>query len=150
MQALSKRIHYGKFVAEAKFREAPVVYEAAIRSKVNLFMILLTHPYFIDDSIYMTILIDVLASNCRYYICVLQDRHRLLHLLTHETVETAVKRRVEMKARKYGQVLRINERDDLANPVYKIKPSLVANLYGDVIMPLTKEVQIEYLLRRLD
>ncbi|KAG6708614.1 hypothetical protein I3842_06G089900 [Carya illinoinensis] len=31
LQALSKRIHYGKFVAEAKFLESPAVYEAAIR-----------------------------------------------------------------------------------------------------------------------
>ncbi|KAK7260057.1 hypothetical protein RIF29_25794 [Crotalaria pallida] len=29
-QALSKRIHYGKFVAEAKFQAAPDAYKAAI------------------------------------------------------------------------------------------------------------------------
>lgn len=34
-QALSKRIHYGKFVAEAKFRAAPDAYEEAIRAQVN-------------------------------------------------------------------------------------------------------------------
>ncbi|XWS34156.1 hypothetical protein CRYUN_Cryun21dG0015900 [Craigia yunnanensis] len=34
LQALSKRIHYGKFVAEAKFRESPGAYEDAIRAKV--------------------------------------------------------------------------------------------------------------------
>ncbi|KAJ7943395.1 Chorismate mutase [Quillaja saponaria] len=111
LQALSKRIHYGKFVAEAKFREAPAVYEVAIR---------------------------------------VQDRNQLMALLTYETVEAAVKKRVEMKARTYGQEVRIHEEDDVADPIYKIKPSLVANLYGDWIMPLTKEVQVEYLLRRLD
>ncbi|XP_027362359.1 chorismate mutase 3, chloroplastic [Abrus precatorius] len=111
LQALSKRIHYGKFVAEAKFQEAPSVYEAYIKEK---------------------------------------DQKRLLELLTYETVEASVKKRVEMKARTYGQVVKINETGDVADPVYKIKPSLIANLYGDWIMPLTKEVQIEYLLRRLD
>lgn len=35
-QALSKRIHYGKFVAEAKFRENPSAYETAIKSQVPL------------------------------------------------------------------------------------------------------------------
>ncbi|KAL4639593.1 hypothetical protein ACB092_03G229500 [Castanea dentata] len=30
LQVLSKRIHYGKFVAEAKFRESPATYEDAI------------------------------------------------------------------------------------------------------------------------
>ncbi|KAL8240707.1 hypothetical protein R6Q59_014062 [Mikania micrantha] len=45
LQLLSKRIHYGKFVAEAKFRASPDEYEAAIRAKdmVKL-MKLLTYP----------------------------------------------------------------------------------------------------------
>uniref|UniRef100_A0A5B7BH81 chorismate mutase n=1 Tax=Davidia involucrata TaxID=16924 RepID=A0A5B7BH81_DAVIN len=111
LQALSKRIHYGKFVAEAKFRESPASYEAAIR---------------------------------------VQDRAQLMELLTYETVEAAIKKRVDMKAKTFGQEVRINPEEDAADPVYKIKPSLVANLYGDWIMPLTKEVQVEYLLRRLD
>lgn len=34
-KALSKRIHYGKFVAEAKFQASPDIYEAAIRAQVN-------------------------------------------------------------------------------------------------------------------
>lgn len=39
-QALSKRIHYGKYVAEAKFRESPDAYEDAIRKQVNLLLLL--------------------------------------------------------------------------------------------------------------
>jgi chorismate mutase len=39
---------------------------------------------------------------------------------------------------------------DGTDPVYKIRPTLVADLYGEWIMPLTKEVQVQYLLRRLD
>ncbi|KAG4165518.1 hypothetical protein ERO13_A13G079600v2 [Gossypium hirsutum] len=113
LQALSKRIHYGKFVAEAKFRESPKTYEDAIRAK---------------------------------------DRSRLMELLTYETVETAVKKRVDMKTKTYGQELnfQLNGVAAVPDPVYKIEPSLVADLYGDWIMPLTKEVQVEYLLRRLD
>ena len=34
MQALSRRIHYGKLVAEVKFRESSEEYELAIRAKV--------------------------------------------------------------------------------------------------------------------
>lgn len=33
---------------------------------------------------------------------------------------------------------------------YKVKPELVAELYDRWVMPLTKEVQVAYLLRRLD
>ncbi|KAF3516663.1 hypothetical protein DY000_02062841 [Brassica cretica] len=109
---LSKRIHYGKFVAEAKFREDPATYETAIRE---------------------------------------QDRTQLLGLLTYETVEEVIKKRVEVKARIFGQDITVNDPETgAADPSYKINPSLVAKLYGEGIMPLTKEVQIEYLLRRLD
>ncbi|KAG1347853.1 chorismate mutase 3, chloroplastic [Cocos nucifera] len=109
LQALSKRIHYGKFVAEAKFQEAPDVYEPAIKA---------------------------------------QDGDQLMRLLTYESVETAIKKRVEVKARIFGQEITVGENN--ATPVYKITPSLVAELYGHWIMPLTKDVQVEYLLRRLD
>lgn len=51
-----------------------------------------------------------------------------------------------MKTRTYAQ----EATEDEAETVYKIKPSLVADLYGIWIVPLTKEVQVEYLLRRLD
>jgi len=34
LQAISRRIHYGKFVAEVKFRDAPQDYEPLIRAKV--------------------------------------------------------------------------------------------------------------------
>ncbi|XP_052195171.1 chorismate mutase 1, chloroplastic isoform X2 [Diospyros lotus] len=111
LQALSKRIHYGKFVAEAKFRASPDSYEPAIRA---------------------------------------QDRAGLMDLLTYPAVEEEVKRRVEAKAKTYGQEVSGDREEEGGEPVCKIKPSLVGDVYGDWIMPLTKEVQIEYLLRRLD
>ncbi|KAK4426233.1 Chorismate mutase 1, chloroplastic [Sesamum alatum] len=111
LQALSKRIHYGKFVAEAKFRASPDVYKAAIRA---------------------------------------QDAAQIMDLLTYPAVEEAITKRVEMKTRKYGQEVNVNEVEDNTEPVYKINPTIVAELYGDWIMPLTKQVQVEYLLRRLD
>jgi len=109
LQALSKRIHYGKFVAEAKFRGSPELYEVPIRAK---------------------------------------DKEQLMDLLTFESVEKAVQRRVEQKAKAYGQEVSLDTVK--ADSTYKIQPSLIANLYRDWIMPLTKMVEVEYLLRRLD
>ncbi|KAL3678167.1 hypothetical protein R1sor_021123 [Riccia sorocarpa] len=108
LQALSKRIHYGKFVAEAKFRDTPELFEPHIRA---------------------------------------QDSEALFKLITFETVERAVVNRVEAKARTYGQEVDLNANKP---PVYKIDPKLVAWLYGEWVMPLTKKVQVQYLLRRLD
>jgi len=36
------------------------------------------------------------------------------------------------------------------NQKYKVAPEIIANLYFKWIMPMTKDVQVEYLLRRLD
>ncbi|XP_010265597.1 PREDICTED: chorismate mutase 2 [Nelumbo nucifera] len=109
LQALSRRIHYGKFVAEVKFRDAPQDYGPAIRA---------------------------------------QDRDALMKLLTFESVEEMVKRRVEKKAMVFGQEVNLGDRGDKGN--YKLDPSIVSRLYGEWVMPLTKDVQVEYLLRRLD
>ncbi|KAK9054027.1 hypothetical protein SSX86_025103 [Deinandra increscens subsp. villosa] len=111
LQALSKRIHYGKFVAEAKFRASPADYEAAIKA---------------------------------------QDREKLMNLLTYPAVEDAIKNRVKTKTKTFGQVVSVGFGEDVTGPVYKIEPSFVADVYGEWIMPLTKEVQVDYLLRRLD
>ena len=64
-------------------------------------------------------------------------------------VQEAIQRWVEAKAKTYEQVVSVGSFETL-EPVYKITPRFVADLYGDRIRPLTKEVQVEYLLRRLD
>lgn len=87
-----------------------------------------------------------------------------MELLTYPQVEMTVKERVENKTRRYGKEVKEGEDEGKdkdkgkrkgkdendENLVYKINPRLVAELYGDWIMPLTKQVQVEYLLRRLD
>ncbi|GMJ15834.1 chorismate mutase 2 [Hibiscus trionum] len=109
LQALSRRIHYGKLVAEVKFRDEQKDYEPPIRA---------------------------------------QDRDTLASLLTFADVEEAVKKRVAKKAMTFGQEVKLG--DDGGKGKYKVDPAVVSALYGDWVIPLTKEVEIEYLLRRLD
>ncbi|XP_006289852.2 chorismate mutase 2 [Capsella rubella] len=112
LQALSRRIHYGKFVAEVKFRDAPQDYEPAIRAK---------------------------------------DREALMKLLTFEKVEEMVKKRVQKKAETFGQEVKcISDSGDGSEKKYKVDPFLVSRIYGEWLIPLTKFVEVEYLLRRLD
>nr|AFK41827.1 unknown [Lotus japonicus] len=110
LQAISRRIHYGKFVAEVKFRESPQDYEPLIRAK---------------------------------------DREGLMKLLTFESVEEMVRKRVEKKAMVFGQDVGLNG-DDEKKVKRKFDPSVASRSYQKWIIPLTKEVQVEYLLRRLD
>ena len=37
-----------------------------------------------------------------------------------------------------------------ATPNYKVSPEFVGRVFEEYIMPLTKDVEVEYLLRRLD
>ena len=105
LQALSRRVHYGKFVAEAKAQKD----EGAFR--------------------------ELAAAG---------DVEGIHSLLENVPVEDTVVRRAMTKAVVFGQ-------DALSGnkPGYKVDPALVANLYRAMIIPLTKQVQVTYLLRRL-
>ncbi len=133
MQALSRRIHYGKFVAEAKFRRQTTEYTALIERS---------------------------------------DAGAIMDLLTDRAVELKVIERVKLKAATFGQDLtsgassvrsgdgsgngssgsRGGSGNDAAEGTmrYKIPPEAVAQLYEQWVMPLTKDVEVEYLLRRLE
>ncbi|XP_059280306.1 LOW QUALITY PROTEIN: chorismate mutase 2 [Lycium ferocissimum] len=109
LQALSRRIHYGKFVAEVKFRDSTDDYKPFILAK---------------------------------------DGDALMKLLTFEAVEEMVKKRVAKKAKVFSQEVTLI--DSAEEVKCKVDPSLVSRLYEEWIMPLTKLVEVEYLLRRLD
>ncbi|KAL4451201.1 hypothetical protein ABPG77_009273 [Micractinium sp. CCAP 211/92] len=114
LQALSKRIHYGMFVAEAKFRKQTAEYTQLIQR---------------------------------------QDGDAILELLTDRAVELKVIERVRLKAATFGQELDVSGAAAGANGAggsYKVRPEVVAQLYEQWVMPLTKEVEVQYLLRRLD
>ena len=104
MQALSRRVHYGKFVAESKFVKDPEIYTAHLKEG------------------------NVIA---------------VIDLLTNVEVERKVLRRAFDKASTYGQ--------DVTGTTegYKVDPKLIADIYRDMIIPLTKDVEIRYLFHRV-
>lgn len=71
-----------------------------------------------------------------------------MKLLTFEAVEKMVVERVKKKTMTFAQEVTLGSSGNNTN--YKVDPSVVAQLYKDWIMPLTKLVEVEYLLRRLD
>jgi chorismate mutase len=139
LQALSRRVHYGKFVAESKYRSDPDAYQKLV-----------------DDN----------------------DAAGVMALLTNLPVEKKVLRRARLKAATYGTepllagLPPIEGHSDTASIVaaaaasavvaaleamgdthamnYKNKvcPTSVEAIYQDIVIPLTKDIEVAYLFRR--
>ncbi|GAV99909.1 chorismate mutase [Lentinula edodes] len=119
LQAISKRVHYGKFVSESKFLENPSAF--------------IPH--------------------------ILQPNRQILEdLITKPEVERKLLIRLRAKAATYAQDLDLAP-DKLSNELNgkgvngnsaKIEVDGVVELYESYIIPLTKEVEVDYLLHRLD
>ncbi|TPX63105.1 chorismate mutase [Spizellomyces sp. 'palustris'] len=119
LQILSRRIHFGKFVAEAKFKDAK------------------------DHDRYVSLIKA-------------RDREGIMQLLTNHAVEERLLRRLRRKALVYGQEIDDDAGDATSGQQIKgqgqprIPHDVVADMYEKYVIPLTKEVEVEYLLHRLD
>jgi len=116
LQALSRRIHLGKFVAESKFQE--------------------------DDETYRKLIQEGNVAG-------------VVAKLTNQEVERNVLRRAFVKASTYGQDIVSTNPTTPPGPTgrpgpvgYKIEPMLIADIYRDLIIPLTKDVEVRYLYHR--
>lgn len=115
LQALSRRVHLGKFVAESKFQEDNRTYQELCRAG---------------------------------------DAAGVLELLTNKAVEERVLQRAFMKASTYGSD--INDLPivgDSRGPKegaknFKVDPQSIVDIYRDLVIPLTKDVEIMYLFQR--
>lgn len=114
LQALSRRIHYGKFVAEVKFQQ---------------------------DRAAMTALIEA------------RDTAGLEASITNAAVEKQVLARLERKARAYGRDIQDTSTEAAGadrEAASKVDVATVVAMYRDYVIPLTKVVEVEYLLQRLE
>jgi chorismate mutase len=80
-----------------------------------------------------------------------------MDLLTDVKVEQKVVERVRLKAETFGQDIQTPDSSAAAagsssthgEPHFKVQPQVLADMYDKLVMPLTKDVQVAYLLRRL-
>ncbi|KAB5595864.1 hypothetical protein CTheo_628 [Ceratobasidium theobromae] len=114
LQAISKRVHYGKFVSESKFRSHPADFI----------------PHILNP-----------------------NPEALLNLITKPEVEATLLERVHKKTSIYAQELNPGG-EPIKNSTgvgkWKIDIECVRDLYESWVIPLTKEVEVDYLLHRLD
>ena len=107
LHALSRRIHFGKFVAESKFQ-----------TETDRFVKL------IKD----------------------EDRKGIDEAITNSAVERKVLERLKLKAKTYGMDPSLVEG---GREEEKINMDAVVKMYEEVVIPLTKVVEVEYLMQRL-
>jgi len=105
LQALSRRVHFGKFVAEAKFQKETERFVKLIKD---------------------------------------EDRQGIDEAITDAKVEKKVLERLRLKAKTYG-----TDPDGGSNQSVKVNVDAVVAMYKDWVIPLTKEVEVEYLMHRL-
>ena len=79
-----------------------------------------------------------------------RDSEGLMAFITKPEVEARNIQRVILKARTFSQNLCNQAKSDESNPTYKVNPEYIGALFRDYIMPLTKDVEVAYLLARLD
>lgn len=108
LQAISRRIHFGKFVAEAKYQG--------------------------DKPGYIKLILN-------------KDAKGIEESITNSAVEEKILQRLVVKGEQYGTdpSMRYSQ-----NPQSKVDPKIIAKLYKDWVIPLTKKVEVDYLLRRLE
>lgn len=109
LQSLSRRIHFGKFVAESKFRAEREKFTTLIKA---------------------------------------EDRKGIDEAITNRAVELKVLERLALKAKTYGTDPSIPEED--RDGQVKINVDAVVTMYEKFVIPLTKVVEVEYLMQRLD
>jgi chorismate mutase len=111
LQSLSRRIHFGKFVAEVKFQSEPERMTELIKNR---------------------------------------DKKGLEDAITNEAVERQVLQRLAMKARTYGRDPAAGAEHLSSKEADKVDVDAVVAIYKDIVIPLTKLVEVEYLLARID
>lgn len=110
LQAMSKRIHYGKFVAETKYLSQQDKFKELILNK---------------------------------------DRDGIWEVITDNAVEEKVLNRIMLKGSTYGQDPSFPKDSPNDDKKYFIDPSKIREIYEKIIIPMTKEVQVLYLLERM-
>ena len=152
LQALSTRVHYGKFVAEAKFRARPDDYAPLIRAR--------------DAEGLMRLLTDEVQERR------VVERVRLKAATFGQDIEAppavsggsggvaaaaAAAAAVAAAAAAAAAAADGSGGSGSAGadggggaPRFKVPYDALATIYDAIVMPLTKDVQVEYLLARLD
>lgn len=142
LQALSKRVHYGKFVAESKYLADPEGYQALVDANdAEGVMKLLT-----NEVVELKVLRRARLKAATY------GTEPLLADLPPLYGEAKTTSSIVAAAAASAVVAALEAMADVAEEgsafTNKVCPTTVEDIYRDLIIPLTKDIEVAYLFRR--
>lgn len=140
LQALSRRVHYGKFVAESKYRANPEEYQRLVEAgDAQGVMKLLT-----NEAVEEQVLRRAKIKAATY------GREPLLAKIpTLECSDTTSIVAAAAASAVVAAVEAMEKQQDGKTKVRgKVDPAVIESIYRDIIIPLTKDVEVAYLFRR--
>jgi chorismate mutase len=149
LQALSRRIHYGKFVAESKYRDNPEKYQALVDSDDDEGVMALLTNIDVEKKLLRRVRLKA-ANYGREPMDLFADEEQQ----NNETAtEDAERRMVAVAAATAVMVAleswdRTRRRTDNNGDSSKVDPRVIEAIYRDILIPLTKDVEVAYLFRR--
>jgi chorismate mutase len=150
LQALSKRVHYGKFVAESKYQADPRAYEALVRDKDVAGVYALLTNRAVEEKVLQRAKIKA-ATYGKEPLVEVDD---IVKILTNQdgrggrkgSITAVVAAAAAAAAVNAVEMANLNASDMKSD--MKIRPAAIEAIYRDLIIPMTKEVEVEYLFLR--
>lgn len=136
LQALSKRVHYGKFVAESKYRSDPEGYQRLVDAgDADGVMKLLTNA-----KVEKKVLRRARLKAATY------GREPLLAELP--PIEESESTSVVAAAAASAVVAALEALGEEKGHKGKVDPAVIESVYEKIIIPMTKDIEVSYLFRR--
>lgn len=141
LQALSRRVHYGKFVAESKYRSDPVEYQRLVDADdADGVMKLLTNSA-VEEKVLRRARIKAATYGREPLMTSLPDDKT--SALNHDTVGFIAAAAASAVATAFEAI-----NNDETTVQGKVDPSVIERIYRDFIIPLTKDIEVAYLFLR--
>lgn len=147
LQALSRRVHYGKFVAESKYRSDPEGYQKLVdNNDAEGVMKLLTNAK-VEEQVLRRARLKAATYGREPMLSSLppidgdggatDESTAIIAAAAASAVVAAVE---AMKADEGGE--------DNSGRSTKVDPTVIESIYRNIIIPLTKDIEVAYLFRR--
>ena len=136
LQALSKRVHYGKFVAESKYRSNPEEYERLVKNNdADGVMKLLTNAA-VEEKVLRRAKLKATTYGREPMMTELPDKK--MESDTTSFISAAAASAVASALEALGE----------KNDSGKVDPAVIEDIYSKFIIPLTKDIEVAYLFKR--